>query len=99
MCREWDHFDTDTSCPYHFSTEQVQRHYEEAETFNKSQEFWKGLQGIVTDEGYASNETFEQAVETFRSLREVGLEELDGEERINFEKETRWVTDLEAQSS
>jgi hypothetical protein len=53
----------------------------------------------VTDEGYASNETFEQAVETFKNLREVGLEELDGEECINFEKETRWVTDLEAQSS
>jgi hypothetical protein len=53
----------------------------------------------VTDEGYASNETFEQAVETFQNLREVGLEEFDGEERIDFETETRWVTDLEAQSS
>jgi hypothetical protein len=53
----------------------------------------------VTDEGYASNETFEQAVETFKNLREVGLEELDSEERINFETETRWVIDLEAQSS
>jgi hypothetical protein len=45
----------------------------------------------VTDEGYASNETFEQAVETFKNLREVGLEELDSEERINSEKETRWL--------
>jgi hypothetical protein len=72
----------------------VQRHYEEAKTFNKSQEFWKGLEGIVTDEGYASNETFEQAVETFKDLRKVGLEELEGEERTNFENDTRWVADL-----
>jgi hypothetical protein len=53
----------------------------------------------MTDEGYASNETFEQAVKTFKYLREAGLEELDGEERVSFEKETRWVTDLQAQSS
>ncbi|KAF1918997.1 hypothetical protein BDU57DRAFT_567762, partial [Ampelomyces quisqualis] len=83
-------------CPYHFSAEEIQEHYGEAETFNKSQELWKGLQGILTDEGYASNESFTKAVETLKGLREVGLANLMGEGRCNFDKATSWVADLGA---
>lgn len=56
-------------------------------SFNKSQEFWKELQGVLTDEGYASNESYSNAVEMLRNLREVGLGDLKGEERRSFDKE------------
>jgi len=64
-------------------------------SFNKSQELWKGLQGVVTDEGYTSNESFTRAVEVLGDLRRVGLGDLKGEERRCFDEETRWVADLE----
>jgi len=92
--REWSHFGTNEPCPYHFSAEELRQHDEEAGTFNKSQELWKELQGILTDEGYASNESFSKAVEILGDLREVGLSSLEGEDRRSFDKETRWVLDL-----
>ncbi|KAF2127780.1 hypothetical protein P153DRAFT_368332 [Dothidotthia symphoricarpi CBS 119687] len=91
---EWDHLGTNEPCPYRFLPERIRQHYEEAESFNKSQEFWKGLRGVLTDEGYASNESFGKAVEILRDLREVGLDDLKGEERRSLDKETRWVVDL-----
>lgn len=94
-CRsEWGHFGTNEPCPYHFSAEEIRQHDEEARSFNKSQELWKELQGVLTDEGYASNESFSKAVKILKDLREVGLGDLEGEERRNFDKETRWVADL-----
>ncbi|KAH7110055.1 kinase-like domain-containing protein [Dendryphion nanum] len=95
---EWDHFGTNEPCPYHFSAEEIRQHYDEAGSFNKSQEFWKELQGVLTDEGYASNESFSKAVKILRDLREVGLCDLKGEERRSFDKETRWVADLDKHS-
>lgn len=69
-------------------------HLEEAEVFNQSQELWDSLKGILTDEGYTSNETFDQAVSILRSLREESLALLEGDERDEFEKETRWVLNV-----
>ncbi|KAF1828217.1 hypothetical protein BDW02DRAFT_635315 [Decorospora gaudefroyi] len=92
---EWGHFGTNEPCPYHFSAEEIRQHDEEAGAFNKSQEFWKELQGVLTDEGYASKEIFSKAVKILRDLREVGLGDLKGEERRSFDKETRWVADLD----
>lgn len=62
---------------------------------NKSQEFWKALQGVLTDEGYTSNETFCKVVETVRDMRNAGLESLEGDERDRFEVETHWVAELD----
>ena len=50
----------------------------------------------MSDEGYTSNETFSKAIEIFRDLRESGLAVLEGEERMEFDKKTRWVLDLSA---
>jgi phage gp36-like protein len=97
-CSEWDHFGTDQPCPYHFSADELRQHYEEAVSFNKSQELWKGLQGVLTDEGYASNDSFSKAVKVLKDLRKVGLEDLKGEEQRNFDKETWWVTELDGNS-
>jgi hypothetical protein len=94
-CREWGHFDTNEPCPYHFSSEEIRQHDEEADFFNKSQELWKELQGVLTDEGYTSNESFSKAVSILEYLRELGLGDFEGEERRNFEKETQWVADLD----
>lgn len=94
-CRKWGHFDTNEPCPYHFSPEEIRQHDEEAGSFNKSQELWKELQGVLTDEGYSSNESFSKAVSVLEYLREVELGDFKGEERRSFEKETRWVADLE----
>ncbi len=49
----------------------------------------------MTDEGYASNESFSKAVKILKDLREDWLGEVKGEERRSFEKETRWVADLD----
>jgi len=92
---EWNHFGAREPCPYHFSAEEIRQHDEESVSFNKSQELWKGLQGVVTDEGYTSNESFTRAVEVLGDLRRVGLGDLKGEERRCFDEETRWVADLE----
>jgi hypothetical protein len=60
--REWEHFDTNVPCPFEFSAEEVQKHHEQVGAFNQNREFWKRMDGILTDEGYTSNETFSQAM-------------------------------------
>lgn len=92
--REWEAFNTDTPCPYHFTQEELERHNDEIEPFNDSQELWSRFEGVLTDEGFALNETYEQAVEAVRGLKAAGLDGLEGEKREKFEKETQWVTDL-----
>ena len=99
-CRwsEWDHFGATQPCPYRFSPEEIRRHSEEAESFNNSQEFWKVLQGILTDKDYASNESLGQAVNILTTLREASLLNLVGTERRSFDEETRWILDLDKKS-
>jgi pentatricopeptide repeat protein len=89
-CREWSDF-TDKPCPYHFSDDEVRQHQEEGAAFNESQDFWESVHEIVTDEGYTSTRNFEKAVEIFQKLRDAGLNNLQGEERNEFERQTRWV--------
>jgi hypothetical protein len=96
--REWEAFDTNTTRPYHFSQEELQRHDVEVDSFNDSQEFWSRFDGVLTDEGFALNETYEQAVEAVKELKAAGLDGLEGEEREEFEKETHWITELDERS-
>jgi hypothetical protein len=63
--------------------------------FNKSQELWRSLQGVLTDEGYTSLETLPKAVEVLKDLRAAGLRDLEGEKRREFEIETQWIADLD----
>lgn len=48
----------------------------------------------MSDEGYTSNEDFEKGIEIFQRSRESGLNSLDGEEKDEFERQTRWVLDI-----
>jgi hypothetical protein len=45
----------------------------------------------VHRDGWTSNENYEQAVELFAQLREDGLKDMRGEERVAFEEVTRWA--------
>ncbi|EMD61142.1 hypothetical protein COCSADRAFT_345271 [Bipolaris sorokiniana ND90Pr] len=79
---------------YLISVERCQ-HHEEFGAFSKCQEFRRALKGILTDEGYTSNESFSTAVEILKDLRQVSLDKLNGKERCSFEEETRWIADLD----
>ncbi|KAH9864502.1 hypothetical protein J1614_010436 [Plenodomus biglobosus] len=87
--REWDYFRTQEPCPYHSSADEIRQHQEEAENFSKSQELWKELRGILTDEGHASDESSSKAIEILKDLREDGIGDLKGEERQVFDRETQ----------
>jgi hypothetical protein len=45
----------------------------------------------VHRDGWTSNENYEAALEMFAQLREQGLQNLTGDERSVFEKQTRWA--------
>lgn len=51
------------------------------------------LEGKVDASGYTTHENFADAVEYFSRLREMGLDSLEGDERAEFEEETRWILD------
>ena len=74
----------------------MREHYEDGAKFNENQEFWKSISGITTDEGYMSNENFQKGVETFQRLRESGLSSLEGDERDEFDRRTRWILEIKA---
>jgi pentatricopeptide repeat protein len=57
------------------------------------------MQGVLTDEGYTSNGSYDRAVKILKDLREAGLTGLEVEERRHFDKETGWVADLDQQIS
>jgi hypothetical protein len=94
LSSEWEHFGSSEPCPYHFSAQEIREHREEAQPFNESQEFWAALSGTLTNEGYTNNDTFAMAVETVKNLREVGLANLEGEDRDDFDKQTSWIIGL-----
>ncbi|KAL9093851.1 MAG: hypothetical protein Q9165_003774 [Trypethelium subeluteriae] len=96
--KEWDYFNSTKPCPFHFSTEEIQEHREEADVFNDNQAFWSELRGILTDEGYTSNETFGKAVEVLETLRETGPARLKGDERDESDRKIHWVVDPNAQA-
>jgi hypothetical protein len=77
--REWEHFDVDQSCLYRFTEDEVRQHLEEADAFNENREFWDRHRGILTDEGYSSHETFNEATKVVDVLRRNNL--AGGEQR------------------
>ncbi|PGH18242.1 hypothetical protein AJ79_00581 [Helicocarpus griseus UAMH5409] len=86
--RHWHKIGTAKQCPYHFTDDDIRRHREDAEGFNETQDFWDSLEGKVDRSGWAANEDFDDAVDSFLRLRKVGLDKLNGEERKDFESQT-----------
>ena len=50
---------------------------------------------MMNDEGYTSHENFQTGKDILLSLRENGLNTMAEEDRVEFEKQTRWVLDIQ----
>ncbi|EAW24094.1 uncharacterized protein NFIA_036660 [Aspergillus fischeri NRRL 181] len=91
VARHWDEMNNEVACPINFTDEELKIHYREGEGWNEQADFWDALRGFVERDGWTSNEDYERALETFAELRELGLRDLTGDERLHFEKQTRWA--------
>ncbi|MCJ1478981.1 Phosphotransferase enzyme [Lambiella insularis] len=89
--RDWDELGFDSPCPIQFTEEELQAHYRDGEGWNERADFWDSLAGLVSRDGWTSNATYDQALEMFTELREEGLRNLTGKERMDFEAQTRWA--------
>ncbi|KAH7381813.1 kinase-like domain-containing protein [Cadophora sp. MPI-SDFR-AT-0126] len=89
--RDWAELGFDDPCPIHFTEEELQSHYRDGEGWNERADFWDSLAGLVNRDGWTSNATYDQALEMFAELREEGLKNLTGKERVDFEAQTRWA--------
>ena len=88
-------------CPIHFTEEDISNHLKDGEGWNDAQDFWDSISGLVTREGYVTNERYEEARNLLAELRRDTLETMKGEERAIFEEQMRWaeVPDIEGQES
>lgn len=55
------------------------------------QDFWDALEGIVSRDGWTTNEGYENAVSLFVELRESGLKNVVGKEREEFKRQKDWM--------
>lgn len=62
------------------------------------QAFWRAVEGIVARDGWAPHSMYDEAVALFSELREIGLKNMIGKERKDFEAQTRWVESSSHQS-
>ncbi|KAI1962958.1 Phosphotransferase enzyme [Ophidiomyces ophidiicola] len=93
VMRRWDQFNLKTSCPYHFSDTDIEQHLKAGENFNASQDFWESLDGIVGRDGFTWHDYFDAAVDLFAEFRKMGLKDLSGKDREEFDYWTHWVID------
>ncbi|CZT06814.1 related to FMP29 Found in Mitochondrial Proteome [Rhynchosporium graminicola] len=89
--RYWDEMRHDAACPIHFTEEDLQNHMRDAEGFNEQADFWDRMEGFIARDGWVSNERYEEALDLFANLQEEHLKQLTGEERSDFEKQSRWA--------
>lgn len=55
------------------------------------QDFFDHIEGLVKRDGWTSNETYDAALQFFMDLRKVGLRNMKGKEREDFERQTHWA--------
>ena len=60
-------------------------------SFKMNVDFWTSMEGFVNPDGFVRHERYDEALETFRKLRDDGLKILQGPERERFEEQTRWT--------
>lgn len=89
-CSHFSEFE-DNTCPISFTEEELKEHHRDGEGWNERADFWERLETFVHQDGWTSNERYEQAFEIFAQLREQGLQDLTGKERTQFEEQTRWA--------
>jgi len=81
----------DRECPIHFSEDELRIHLQDAEGWNEVQDFFDNIRELVKRDGWTYNETFDTALAFFSELRKIGLRDMKGKEREQFEKQTRWA--------
>ncbi|KAF2235720.1 hypothetical protein EV356DRAFT_522818 [Viridothelium virens] len=91
IARHWNEINKEVPCPIEFTDEEIRAHQRDGEGWNENADFWDSLQGLAYRDGWTSNENYDQALEMFAELREHGLQKLSGEERLEFERRTRWA--------
>lgn len=89
--RHWNEIDNEIPCPISFTDDELETHYRDGEGWNEQADFWDSLDGFVHRDGWTSNENYDQARHLFAELRELVLKSLSGEERLQFEQQTRWA--------
>jgi hypothetical protein len=89
--RHWDRLGMKEECPYHFTQDDLLGHSTDAENWNAVQDFFDSIEDLVKRDGWTSHELFDTAVEWFLELRNRGLDQMKGKERVTFERQTRWV--------
>lgn len=87
----WNEINPDVACPIRFTEEDLETHTRDGVGWNETADFWASLEGFVARDGWTTHQNFEQALKMFGQLRDQGLDSLKGEERREFEKQTRWA--------
>jgi hypothetical protein len=78
-------------CPIKFSEDELSAHERDGSGWNQNADFWSSISEIVGRDGFVSNDDYGEALKMFSALREEGLRVLDGDERAEFERATRWA--------
>ncbi|KAH0841198.1 phosphotransferase enzyme family protein [Fonsecaea pedrosoi] len=92
IARHWEEINSQVPYPINFTEDELEAHHRDGDGWNEQAEFWDSLQGLVHRDGWTSNETYDQALKMFAQLRDQGLQHLTGEERREFEQQTRWAS-------
>jgi hypothetical protein len=87
----WDEINPHIPCPINFTDEDIHAHLRDGEGWNEIADLWDALEEFAHRDGWTLTEDYEQVREMFAQLREKGLEEMSGEERVAFEEVTRWA--------
>lgn len=89
--RHWHELGFDFTCPIHFTDEELQGHAKDGEGWNEVQDFWRAVEGIVTSDAWTPHDLYDDGVALFSELREIGLKNMAGKDRKDFEAQTQWV--------
>ncbi|RAL14787.1 aminoglycoside phosphotransferase family protein [Aspergillus homomorphus CBS 101889] len=94
IVKYWDEMGFGFPCPIHFTEEERRTHLEAADGWNNVQDFWDAISPVLDRDGWTHADTYDEAVELFKLMRNWGLENLEGKMREMFEKATRRADDL-----
>lgn len=88
--RNWDEVSAQgTPCPISSTDDELVAHLREGQHWNERAGFWDSIGHFVSRDGRTSHEDSEDALRFFATLREEGLESLEGEELAVFERGSR----------
>ncbi len=87
--RYWDNIctaDASASCPFHFSTDEIELHNEDTKAYEKMHEVFEARGGIMRRDGWTSHETYNEAVGLYARLSNKKLGEIANRDGEHFER-------------